>query len=97
MATLGFSTKWPKHMGDKRNGFVSKIWKGLIDSDLATEDEFNTYDIECYKKNFPAGIFPLGIKGVIPKLHTIRYDEKDLWKPGRKIHPVVFNRTKNRF
>src|SRR5699024_2081987 len=33
----------------------------------------------------------------IPKIHTIRHDEKDRWKPGMKIHPIINNRTKNRF
>lgn len=29
------------------------------------------------------------------KIHTIRTDEKDRWKPGMKIHMCVNNRTKN--
>ncbi|MEP4136712.1 MAG: hypothetical protein ABJL71_18935 [Cyclobacteriaceae bacterium] len=32
-----------------------------------------------------------------PKLHTIRADEKDRWRPGMDIHFVVGNRTPNRY
>ncbi|WP_120240219.1 hypothetical protein [Marinifilum flexuosum] len=30
-----------------------------------------------------------------PKIHTIRVDAKNRWKPGNKIHFVINNRTKN--
>lgn len=33
---------------------------------------------------------------VAPKLHTIRLDQKDRWKPGILIHPVINNRIKNK-
>jgi hypothetical protein len=32
----------------------------------------------------------------IPKIHTIREDEHDRWRPGMKIHHVYGNRTKKR-
>jgi len=32
-----------------------------------------------------------------PKIHTIRQDEKNLWKGNKPIHPVYFNRTPRRF
>lgn len=32
-----------------------------------------------------------------PKLHTIREDPHNRWRPGMKIHPVINNRTKDRF
>lgn len=32
----------------------------------------------------------------IPKIHTIRADEKDLWKVGKNIHFIINNRTPNR-
>lgn len=32
-----------------------------------------------------------------PKLHTIRHDPHGRWKPGMTIHPVINNRTPNRF
>ena len=97
MATLGFSTEWPKEMGGGRTWFISKIWKGLIDNNLVSNGDFNQFDIESYRVGLAAGLFPMGIRDVVPKLHTIREDKKNLWVPGRKIHMVVFNRTKNRF
>lgn len=33
----------------------------------------------------------------MPKIHTIRQDIKNKWKPGNKIHFVINNRTKNRY
>jgi len=33
---------------------------------------------------------------VTPKIHTIREDKKDNWKPGRQIHFVINNRTAKR-
>ncbi len=99
MATLGFSTKWPKHMGGGDTHFVEKIWKGLIDNKIADNDNLvmqrfmamgNKHKLLPLANNYHVHKFT-------PKLHTIRRDEKNLWKPGRKIHPVVFNRTINRF
>ncbi|MEN6423553.1 MAG: hypothetical protein ABFD76_16565 [Smithella sp.] len=38
-----------------------------------------------------------GLRGIRPKLHSMREDKKDRWHAGSKIHMVVFNRTKNQF
>ncbi len=108
MATLGFSTKWPKNMGGGDTLFVPKIWKGLIDNDLAKwagqHSEYETWadyslsaeiiDSEYYKWFSGNTVF---VREQNAKLHTMRKDPKGLWVPGRKIHMVVFNRTKNRF
>jgi len=97
MATLGFSTKWPQHMDGGDTDFVAKIWKGL-EQELNILDYVNFmidswYDI----REESVRLFPSSLDSFNPKLHTIRHDPKNLWKPGRKIHPVVFNRTKKRF
>jgi hypothetical protein len=34
---------------------------------------------------------------VKPKKHTLRRDTANRWKAGTKIHPVIHNRTPNRF
>lgn len=34
---------------------------------------------------------------VSAKKHTIRVDKSNRWRKGMKIHPVINNRTKNRF
>jgi hypothetical protein len=87
--TLGFSTKWPKQMGElagQPNWFVEKILKSLpfpgwhqIISEQTMPDKVNDFALICLE----------------PKLHTIRTGNR--WKAGMKIHPVINNRTKNRF
>jgi hypothetical protein len=101
MATLGFSIKWPKHMGGKETGFIPKIIKGLLDNNLMSENTIEQFicntDIPITHPAIPEYPIVPELKLWIPKLHTIRADEKNLWVPGRKIHMVVFNRSKNRF
>lgn len=93
--TLGFSTDWPKnmpdHMAAKPTFFVEKIWEGIFQKGI----QINANDfIEYGRKNLPKN-YIVGTK--IPKVHTLRQDSKDKWKLGMKIHPVINNRTKNRF
>lgn len=103
--TLSFSTKWPKSMGDlagQPNYFTNKIMKSMWknyphetkafilnrSSDERTRfDEISPFeDISVYDQ-----------ERLNPKLHTIREDKHNRWKPGVKIHPVINNRTKDRF
>lgn len=98
MATLGFSTNWPKQMGGNKTGFIPKILNSLISTE---EVYYQDYSV-CRRNDLnykQLATFPLWeeVKNAIPKHRTIREDAKNLWKPGRKIHMVVFNRTKNRF
>lgn len=97
MATLSFKTKFP--WGDKTY-FIPKIWRGLIDN-LGMYDDYmsyvNTILNSGHEKIMEAFIPVKDINTIVPKIHTIREDKHDLWKPGRKIHMAVFNRTKNRF
>ena len=85
-------------MGGGDTDFIAKIWQGLFPLEMSS-DEWVPYIKECRDK----GLIPPGknadecLDGIIPKLHTMRKDPKGLWVPGRKIHMVVFNRTKNRF
>lgn len=90
--TLPFSTKWGKNMGDlagKPNYFIQKIWEGF------TQHQVDYYWLE-HKKKFGYH-WDENLLSVEPKLHTIRLDPHDRWKAGMKIHPVINNRTKNRF
>lgn len=103
--TLSFSTKWPQSMGDlagQPNYFTNKIMKSMWEnyphetkafilnrsSDERTRfDEISPFeDISVYDQ-----------ERLHPKLHTIREDKHNRWKPGVKIHPVINNRTKDRF
>lgn len=100
--TLSFS----QQINGKPNYFIEKIWRSLphltilehyYNYNLAHHDRFH---IEFDKRfqNSPDGA---GIdKEPIPinaKLHTIRRDEHNRWKEGMMIHPVVNNRTPERF
>src|SRR6056297_2749507 len=100
MATLGFSTKWPQHMGGGDTDFIPKIWNGLLKNTPIIKDDYVFYVFNSFENGMKAtDAMPLlgEVYRSIPKLHTIRHDPKGLWKPGRKIHMVVFNRTKDRF
>lgn len=92
--TLSFSTKWPTRMGElagQPNYFMEKIWQGLpvVDGfDYRWQDFRHT---ELFGKPWDKP------DRTIPKLHTIRQDPHDRWRPGMGIHMVINNRTKNRF
>lgn len=94
--TIGYSTKWPKSMGQeyagKQNQFVQKIWAGLLKLD------YDLYSDYLHPEARPELIKSASYyKDFQPKKHTLRHDPKDRWKVGMKIHPVINNRTKNRF
>jgi hypothetical protein len=97
MATLGFSTQWPMSMGKGSTNFIPKIWKGLILNKYMHKNNILNFILGTPQKILD--ILPLTseVLDSVQKIHTIRKDEKNLWKPGRQIHMVVFNRTKNRF
>lgn len=96
--TLSFS----QAINGKPNYFIEKIWAGIPNADI------DIYDLcvmdhrirfgkpwDYYSRNCdPAD---LGLPPFFPKLHTIRRDSDNRWKPGQLIHPVINNRTKNRF
>lgn len=85
------------------NYFVEKIWNGLIDHNGLSSDDFEAVvdDFTKYLTPFRDDIDKQGYMRFAlrrqPKIHTIRLDPHDRWKPGMKIHPVINNRTKNRF
>ena len=82
--TLSFSTKFP--WGEPTH-FVAKIWNSLNQHyGEAIAEDFYEYGADLYD-----------FEGHFPKHHTIRADNKNRWKPGCKIHPVIHNRTPNRF
>ncbi|MHB8209116.1 hypothetical protein [Mucilaginibacter sp.] len=91
---LSFTQK----INEKPNYFIEKIWVGLdkfrltpnrhdsIEWENKYLEKFKT-DWECIPGiNFPAA-----------KIHTIREDKPNRWKPGNDIHFVINNRTANRF
>ena len=101
--TIGYKTNWPRSMGPeyagKPNHFVEKIWKGYIDN-VNTKPWERLADIAGYNEIY-CEMYPeqevIPIDDFVQKIHTMRHDAKDRWKVGMKIHPVINNRTKNRF
>lgn len=95
--TLSFQTKWPSRMGElagQPNYFVERIWRSLKSEELVSYSKYWIYQDDHLSKLgyfWDDGLF------LKPKHHTIRYDPHNRWKPGMKIHPVINNRTKNRF
>lgn len=68
--------------------FVEKIWKGIKDHEITIE-LCQATDKGYFNWN--------GFDVLLPKLHTIRKDSKNMWKVGNQIHFVIYNRTKKRF
>jgi hypothetical protein len=94
--TLGFSTKWPKQMGGlagQPNYFIDKIWHTLIDDNLSDASKLDEYSLK-HRKLF-GDFWHNDFRRSPGKNHTIRAGHR--WKAGMIIHPVIKNRTKNRF
>lgn len=95
--TLPFQTKWPSRMRElagQPNYFVERIWRSLKEEEIVSHSKYWMYQDDHLSKLGRAWDDGLFLK---PKHHTIRYDSHNRWKPGMKIHPVINNRTKNRF
>ncbi|PKP11975.1 MAG: hypothetical protein CVU09_00305 [Bacteroidetes bacterium HGW-Bacteroidetes-4] len=86
---LPFSTKFPD---GKPTYFIEKIWASI--PELKTPYKFNYEELFVNKFNVLWDGWGESFK---PKKHTIRADIHNRWKPGNKIHMVVFNRSKNQF
>lgn len=84
---LPFSTKFKD---GTPTYFIEKIWRGL--GFKHKRDNYDLYN-ECKRNRNLIDVTVV----VDPKLHTIREDIHNRWKPGMKIHMVVFNRSKNQF
>ncbi len=95
--TLGFMQNWPKYMGmqNEKTHFVQKIWNSLLDMD------YDTYSDYLYPDGLPNQLWNVLVNYKhnvsLPKIHTIRRDENERWKPGMDIHFVINSRTKDRF
>lgn len=96
--TLGFSTKFKD---GKSNFFLEKIWAALnlhFTGDQNCYDGTEDWDDGFWEKNVKDKVFSwVGTYHVEPKLHTMREDAHDKWHAGLDIHPVINNRTANRF
>ena len=94
--TLGFMQNWPKNMAMENSAtyFIAKIWMGIPQQykSLKIHDDYCTKHVHQFNAHWD--VPDVEIK---PKLHTIRHDESERWKPGMDIHFVINSRTKDRF
>jgi hypothetical protein len=91
--TIAFST----HIDKKPTHFVEKIWAGIIQEyKNITISDYEDYTIR-HKERFNTPMSEYDQMMIDAKIHTFREDPNDRWKVGMKIHPVINNRTKNRF
>lgn len=89
--TLAFST----HINKVATYFVEKIWEGF--HGRPTTPQVKRSDLDDLFEKYHEQLLPEFRSKVQPKFHTIRKDEKNLWKEGRDIHMVIHNRTPKRF
>lgn len=104
--TLSFSTRWPEKMGPryagKRNYFANKIikwcWQNIPEETNYLIQNRTKEEEELFDRVDPFGNLTVYQTEMLkPKIHTIREDSKDRWRAGVNIHPVINNRTKDRF
>lgn len=84
----------------KPNYFIEKIWEGLFPNINGNTSETYLEYQESYLHKFLGywdGTGDMWHEPVNPKVHTIREDKSNRWKAGNYIHPVINNRTPNRF
>lgn len=96
--TLAFSTKFPKGkpgLEGKPTRFVEKILESMNVHQLTEFHPWNEKVDQLEKMDFFD--FDYLYNDPTPKIHTMRSDEKDRWKKGKLIHPVINNRTPERF
>lgn len=98
--TLSFTQKWGKSMGDlagQPNYFVEKIYRGFLIKNTFSSADFNKEFSKVKNSKTIDEIEGYRNRSLIhPKLHTIREDKSNRWRPGMNIHFVVNNRTKDR-
>lgn len=85
--TLAFS----QYINNNRTYFCHKILTGLSINNLIEKQAYRDY---C---NLNTKVIDISLNCLLPKIHTIRVDEKNKWKSGNLIHFVINNRTKNRY
>jgi len=90
--TLSFST----HINGQPTHFVSKIWNSLYNEGF-DDYHYSIYQMMWLEKFGTGGIDDDLRNKRNPKIHTIRADKSNRWKPGNKIHFVIKNRTPDRF
>lgn len=92
---LPFSTQ----INGKPTYFVESIWEGLMRYIFEEDKEYISY-LNLHKRTFGEywDWFPEDHQRLEnPKIHTIREDKNERWKPGTKIDFFINCRQKNMF
>ena len=89
--TLSFT----QQINGKPNYFVHKIWRGL--NYRLLDADFISFCYQPWFKKFGETCPMMDGINIHLKIHTIRSDEHNRWRSGMLIHPVVNNRSPNRF
>ena len=93
---LSFKTQ----LNGKPTLFIEKIWEGFFRNDFfdGKDTEFIKYfDLHREKFGKAWDELPAVPRLETPKIHTIRKDEKNRWKPGMEIDFFINARQRNMF
>lgn len=92
---LPFSTQ----LNGKPTYFIEKIWEGLLRTVFKDDEKYIDY-LKAYEEQFGKhwDFLPEEQERMTnPKIHTIREDKKERWKPGTKIDFFINCRQKDMF
>lgn len=71
------------------NYFIEKIWKGLTNLSVHMESDYYRYlqrHLEKFNRSWDGDQYTEFLE---PKIHTIRKDADNLWRPGMEISMVI--------
>ncbi|MBC8985185.1 hypothetical protein H9X96_05290 [Pedobacter sp. N36a] len=74
---------------DQPNYFIEKIWKGLTNLSVHMESDYYWYlqrHLEKFNRTWDGDQYTEFLE---PKIHTIRKDAYDVWRPGMEIVMVT--------
>lgn len=96
-----FNSKIPV-IGGQPTAFINRIWRGLIKNNIAHKSEYAFYYQQWHEKFINDALHAhfddvdLEIFDTV-KIHTIREDKTDRWKPGNTIDAFFFSRRPHMF
>lgn len=82
---------------DQPNYFIEKIWKGLTNLSAHLEKDYYQYlqrHLEKFNRSWDGDQYTEFLE---PKIHTIRKDADNLWRPGMEIMMVIDKDTPGEF
>ena len=77
---------------EEATNFPIKIFNGLASNKLISDKDYTSY-LDRYLDSFSHLVKLKNKSNIKPKIHTIREDINNRWKPGNDIHFYVGTRT----